>query len=118
MSNRLETKGQTKQILALITEYNIKVNQFIDEAKSIQAQIQDRSQFKLVQNQLCNLEFRLLSDNHFHLRPIYETLVVKAKDCLENPELDELRRLELSLRLAEFERSLHSLDTIIHFYSH
>lgn len=109
---------QAGAVILLLKEYTEKLHDIIQQAQRLRRQAQrlrelpPRSQSPAEKNRLA-VEFNVLQQLLNRLRPPMTRLAQHVSPMVEHGKMDEVARLELRLRLAEFEHILASTNQLL-----
>jgi hypothetical protein len=101
-------------LLPLLKEYAKKVRALTAKARQIQNSMpQDQTAENQVKLRRARLEFASLQSALSRLKPPAVDLIRQASQMVEHGNLGTIARLELSLRLAEFETAIQDAEMTI-----
>lgn len=105
------SKQFAARAIPLLKEYLEKFRAIAEEAKSIREVI-TKAKFNAEEKQLVHLNYDVLTQLYQRIRPPATQLAREVSQKIEHGNLEELDRVELMLRLAEFEASLLSVQRV------
>ena len=105
------SKQYAARVTPLLKEYLEKFRSIAEEAKRSREEI-TKVEFNAEQKRLVRLNYEALTQLYQRIRPPATELAREVSQRIEHGRLDELDRVELMLRLAEFEASLLSLQRV------
>jgi hypothetical protein len=105
------SKQFSARAIPLLKEYLEKFRSIAEEAKRIREVI-TKAEFNAEEKRLVRLNYDVLTQLYQRLRPPATELAREVSQKIEHGNLDELDRVELMLRLAEFEASLLSVQRV------
>lgn len=100
-------------LIPLLKEFTQKLGNIGKEAQELMMQLATRGGFFGHSTDLVALRQRLLRDSFKQLRPAATQLAQHVSQLVEHGGLEDLTRLELRLRLAEYEATLRSAEELL-----
>lgn len=105
------SKQFVKRVIPLLKEYREKFDGIADKAQEIR-QVVAKERLDNENKRLLKLKYDILTQFQRRISPPATELAREVSQRIEHGELDELDRVELMLRLAEFEHALLSLQRV------